>query len=55
MIDMVPVFSFSPNLPIPMMKEKGVKMALGTNSAYDTWGPFGNAGFVPQTPAAQLK
>lgn len=42
-IDMVPVFSFSPILPIPMMKEKGVRMALGTNSVCDTWGPFGNA------------
>lgn len=40
---MAPVFSFSPNLPIPMMKEKGVRMALGTNSVCDTWGPFGNA------------
>ncbi|MDF2683280.1 MAG: N-acyl-D-amino-acid deacylase family protein [Brevibacillus sp.] len=43
LIDMVPVFSFSTILPVPMMKDKGVRMALGTNSVYDTWGPFGNA------------
>lgn len=38
-----PIFHNYTIPPIPLLMEKGVKLAVGCNSVNDTWGPFGNA------------
>lgn len=42
-ISTAPIFSNYTIPPISLLKEKGVKLAIGCNSVWDTWGPFGNA------------
>jgi len=40
-IDITSALSLGSTIPIPMLKEKGVKISLGDDSIMDHWSPFG--------------